>query len=60
MTSNKLRGKVKTLEAALARLKPAPAPSILTSHTTRGVVRRPIASAGVNRSSTSDSVPRWG
>ena len=55
----KLKSRIDRLERALVRLRPSSSPNLLTSHTTRGVVRRPTKSANHTASST-DIVPRWG
>jgi len=55
----KLRKDVSRLERELARLRPGPVPGLLTSHTTRGVTRRPIRSSTTLSRST-NTVPRWG
>jgi len=60
MTSRKLSAQLKKLESKVERLKPAPAPGILTSQTTRGVTRRPGRSTTAAGSTDNDTVPCWG
>ena len=61
MTPRKLRNELKSLRAEVAKLRPAPAPGILTNRTTRGVTRRPLRTTTSTTSSDSDdTVPTWG
>jgi hypothetical protein len=56
----KIRADIKKLQDQVLRLKPGPAPGMLTSRTTRGVVRRPIRSTAQTSSQSQDIVPEWG
>lgn len=58
--NGKLKSKVRELEAQVVALQPAPAPGILTSHTTRGVTRKANSLASGHRGSAKYNVPRWG
>jgi hypothetical protein len=49
---------IRDLQRRLATLNPASSPNLLTSRTTRGVLRRPRP--GAHGTTPSSPVPRWG
>lgn len=55
MLPNKIRSRVKKLEASLTMLKPSSAPGVLTNRTSRGVTRRTTPRAAT----PADTIPRY-
>lgn len=53
----KLEQRIEALERAVAALRPASSPGMITNRTTRGVVRRPLRNA--KPVTAEDSDPRW-
>lgn len=60
MTSGKLKSEIEKLKRELSRLRPASADGTRVSRTTRGTVRRPVATTSTTDSGQSSTVPEWG
>ncbi|ODU25074.1 MAG: hypothetical protein ABS95_01085 [Verrucomicrobia bacterium SCN 57-15] len=55
----KLKRENKALRQMVTSLRPSSSPNMLTSHTTRGVVRTPIQSRKQTSNSNNGGVARW-
>lgn len=55
MTTKDMKRRMEALEKEVKRLKPAHGPNILTSQTSRGVIRRPAR----NTQFGGGTAPRW-
>lgn len=56
----KTKSEIRKLQAEVAALRPASAPGVATSWTSRGVARRAVRRTGLNAATLRDSVPRYG